>query len=150
MDVLWFPITFNFVFWNSFVRDVQNPVLWLYFYWSPGTRQWRRLVPGISHRLHSKWALGNPHLVPISPGPSHHQAFGQGVCFQRCRGGLLAEVSDTLNGWTGQSCGLFREETYSEAGATYNGLIHLYNNFSYTSGRIVLWSPVHVTMILEY
>lgn len=46
------------------------------------------------------------------------------------------EFSDTLNCWTGQSCGLFREEASSEVGAAYNCLIYLYN-FAYISGSTV-------------
>lgn len=45
MDGLQHPITFNVLFWNSFVSDVQNAVLWFYFYWSLGIRRWRSLVP---------------------------------------------------------------------------------------------------------
>lgn len=38
MSILWYLITFNFLFWNSFANDVQDPALQLYLYWSPEIR----------------------------------------------------------------------------------------------------------------
>ena len=86
MDGLQHPITFNVLFWNSFVSDVQNAVLWFYFYWSLGIRRWRSLVPrGLERQLlkHFSQALlhvrprqthsveTHPHVIQVSLGPSH-------------------------------------------------------------------------------
>lgn len=123
------PHPIQFSVWNSFVGDVQSPVPWLYFYWSPVIRQWICLVPGsLGRQLPKHFSLASlwvspwqtfkeeaaPHIIYPPLGPSHGQATGPSCELLEVwrREIWFAGFSD-LNCWTGQSYGLFREEACS-------------------------------------